>query len=164
MLVYDKSRNLPFPVFLLVCFETCNCRAVWGLISLFYHIKSFPFNFTLFFPVIWWLIKKIEIFLILKKGKFSSRNISGSFRNITEILRNILKNFKKVLENFDNYYGEFWELFHNILRNILENSENYCGKFRKSFQIVEKNFGDFEKYFGHLRDVFPKISENNFQK
>ncbi len=78
-------------------------------------------------------------------------------RNITEVLRIILKIFNKFSENFDNYCGEFWELFHNIFRNISENSENYCGRFRKSFQ----NFEDFEKYFGHFREVFRKIISKN---
>ncbi len=98
---------------------------------------------------------KLKIFPI----KFLTKRFSSSklLRNITEILRIILKSFKNVSENFDNYCWEFWELLHNMLRNISENSENYCGKFRKSYQ----NFGDFEKYLGHFREVVRRIISRN---
>ncbi len=46
-----------------------------------------------------------------------------------------------------------------ILKIIAENLENNVQNFRKSFP---KNFEHFEKYFGHFRGVFCKISRSIF--
>ncbi len=36
----------------------------------------------------------------------------------------------------------------------------FCELYRKSLKIISKNFEDFEKYFGHFREVLWKISRN----
>ncbi len=66
---------------------------------------------------------------------------------------------KKIYVTFEKYYRNFWASFQIISKIIAWNFVNYIGNFRKSFP---KNFEDFEKYFGHFRQVFRKISRNIF--
>ncbi len=94
---------------------------------------------------------------ILHKILYKKILIVEAVKKYYQGFENYFEKFQKVLENFDNHCGEFWDLFHNILRNISENSENYCGKFRKSFQNFREKFRRFQEI---LRTLSTSISEN----
>ncbi len=108
--------------------------------------KNFEENFGIFWEILWTFSIIFPKIFRIKSFRKTSKIISENFwklpeiflqvsRNIAEILGFVLKIFKNISGKFNNYCGEFWELFHNILRNISENFEKYFGKVWK---LIEK--------------------------
>ncbi len=75
---------------------------------------------------------------------------------LMKFLRIILKFFFLISENFEDYCGEFWDLFHKILKNVSENSENLSKNLKNhiiKFRKISRNTLDIFEYFGKFLEL-----------